>query len=129
MTSLSGEPFADRAVRLSCASPTFGRIADDVVRQVRCVMGVPERAEPEVELEFEGLRKSLDEFYPEFTRIYASLLEGHLGDAASMVLASLESEDVQAYLRVARGIEGDVNALLKGYADRIVAALNVRRRA
>jgi hypothetical protein len=124
MTVPSLEPFDVRAVRLSCASPTFERIADGLVWQVRRAMGVPDRAEPEVELEFAGLRQTLDAFYPEFTQIYANLLSSYLGNAASVALASLESEAVQAYLRVAGQIDADVHAALKDYAARIALALN-----
>lgn len=113
-----------RAVRLSCATPRFERIADDVVSSIRRAMGVPDRAEPEVEQEFAALRATFDELYPEFTQLFAGLLSRYLGAAAPVVLSSLESEPVQAYLQVADAIDAEVNATLRSFAARISEALS-----
>jgi hypothetical protein len=124
MTVPSQDSFESRAVRLGGATPQFQRMADDLVRQVRRAMGVPDQAEPEVELEFAGLRQSLDAFYPEFTKIFADLLASYLGHAGSVALTSLENEVVQAYVQVAEQIEDDVAVVLHGYVPRISAALS-----
>jgi len=87
-------------------------------------MGVPDRAEPEVEQEFSALRATLDSFYPEFTQLFSRHLFGYLGRAAPVVISSLESEPVQAYLRVAEGIDAEVNTTLRSFAVRIGAALS-----
>lgn len=118
------ETLQTRAVRLSCATLRFERIADDLVFSVRRAMGVPDRAEPEVEQEFAALRASLDEFYPEFTQLFAGLLSRYLGSAAPVVIASLESEPVQAYLQVADAIDADVHASLRSFVVHLEDALS-----
>ncbi len=112
-----------RAVRLSCATPRFENIADDLVRSVRRAMGVPDRAEPDVEQEFAALRVTLDHFYPEFAQLFSGLLSAHLGAAESVVLSSLESQPVQAYLQAADAIDAEVNACLRAFVSRIGTAL------
>lgn len=117
------ETLQARAVRLSCATPRFERIADDLVSSVRRAMGVPDRAEPEVEQEFAALRASLDAFYPEFTQLFAALLSHYLGSTAPVVIASLESQPVQAYLEVADAIDADLRASLRSFVVRLEEAL------
>jgi hypothetical protein len=124
MSPSSPETYHVRAVRLCCASSRFERIADDLVSSVRRSMGVPDRAEPEVEQEFAALRGSLDAFYPEFTQLFAGLLSGYLGPATKVVLSSLDSEPVQAYLRVADSIDAEINASLRSFVTRIGVALS-----
>ena len=92
-------------------------------------MGVPDRAEPEVEQEFAALRATFDEFYPEFTQLFAGVLSRYLGAAAPVVISSLESEPVQAYLQVADAIDAEVNASLRSFAARISEALSVAPQA
>jgi hypothetical protein len=124
MNPSSPETPQARAVRLGCAAPRFENMADDLVRSVRRAMGVPDRAEPDVEQEFAALRTTLDDFYPEFTELFAELLHGYLGGAASVVVTSLESEPVQAYLQVADAIDAEVNATLRSLVARIAKALS-----
>jgi hypothetical protein len=119
----------ERTVRLSHANPRFERIADDLVSSVRRAMGVPDRAEPEVEQEFAALRTTLDDFYPEFAQAYARLLAGYLGSAAPVVVASLESEPVQAYLQAVDAIDAEVHASLRSLVGRISTALSTAPQA
>jgi hypothetical protein len=115
----------ERTVRLSHASRSFERIADDLVLSVRRAMGVPDRAEPEVEQEFAALRTTLEQqFYPEFAQAFARLLAGYLGSAAPVVLSSLESEPVQAYLQAVDAIDAEVHASLRSFVERISTALS-----
>lgn len=112
-----------RALRLSCANSRFTSMADELVLSVRRAMGVPDRAEADVEEEFAALRTTLDDFHPEFTQFFAELLSGYLGAAESVVLSSLESAPVQAYLQAADAIDAEVNACLRGFVTRIAGAL------
>jgi hypothetical protein len=129
MNAPSEESFEARTVRLSCAGSHFQRTADLLVLRVRRAMGVPDQAEVEVEQEFRALRASLDEFYPEFTQIFSGLLTRCLGPSSSVVIASLDCEPVQAYLRVADAIDLEASEALRHLAADIAAALRPAREA
>jgi hypothetical protein len=61
-------------------------------------MGVPDRAEPDIEAEFLYLRRCLEDFRPEYEAMFGSLLWEHLGDSAEEALRSVEQTSVQEYL-------------------------------
>ena len=125
MTQISRETLEARAVRLTRAVPLFDGIADDLIINVRRAMGVPEQAEPEVEGEFAALRRTFEQqFFPEFSKMYAALLLQQLGSATSVVLRALEGAPVQAYLAVAQQVEADINGVLRECAASISAALS-----
>jgi hypothetical protein len=96
-------------VEITRATTIFDRIADDLIAGVRHAMGVPPRAEVEVEEEFAFLRASLDVFLPEFRQLYGGLLVKHLGwEEVPEVLEGLESEVAQRYLCAVEGIEAEL---------------------
>jgi hypothetical protein len=128
MNPLSSDTLESRVVRLSQAAPKFGRIADELILKLRRAMGVPDQAEADVEEEFAALRSSLDEFYPEFVKVYGGLLLHHLGGDASVVVPALESEPIQAYLQAADGMEAELSVTLKSLASSIGAALGSQPR-
>lgn len=125
MNQTSRETLEARAVRLTRAAPLFDSVADQLIISVRRAMGVPDQAEPEVEGEFAALRETFNQqFLPEFSKMYATLLLQQLGSATSVVLRALEGAPAQAYLGVAQQIEADVNTALREYVASIAAALS-----
>jgi len=127
MTEPTLESLVSRTVRLSHVAPRFNAMADQLVLNLRRAMGVPDRAEDDVEQEFRALRGSLDAFFPEFERIYSELLLAYVGRAAPVVLSRLENVDVQAYLRVADRIDAEIAQALQALLPRIGAALGTPR--
>ena len=125
MNEVAPEAPETRAVRSSHVAPIFARAADGLVLSLRRAMGVPDKAEPEVEQEFAALRATLErQFRPEFDRMYAGLLKQYLGAASSVVVQALEDPSVQAYLAVSERIAGDVDTALRGCIARLEAILS-----
>ncbi len=87
-----------RAHRLSHEGRAFDGIATRLTHSVRRAMGVPDRAEPEIEEEFQYLRICLDDFRPEYEVAFGSLLWKHLGEGAKEALYAVEAKPVQEYL-------------------------------
>ncbi len=87
-----------RAHRLSHEGHTFDGIAARLTLSVRRAMGVPDRADPEIEDEFRYLRSCLDDFRSEYEAAFGSLLWKHLGEGAREALYALEAKPVQDYL-------------------------------
>jgi hypothetical protein len=110
-------------VEITRAATLFDRIADDLIAGVRHAMGVPPRAEVEVEEEFAFLRASLNEFLPEFRQLYGGLLVKHLGwEQLPEVLEGLESELAQRYLRAVQGIEAELQQHLGRLSQEMLLA-------
>lgn len=110
-------------VQITRAASIFDRIADDLIAGVRHAMGVPLRADVEVEEEFAFLRASLNEFLPEFRQLYGGLLVKHLGwEQVPEVLEGLESEVAQRYLGAVQGIEAELQQHLGRLSQEMLLA-------
>lgn len=117
------ENHAAVAVRLTRAATIFDGIANGLITQVRCAMGVSERADPDIQRELVRLRARLDELYPEYQQIFGRLLLEHIGqEHAPSVLMALRAEPIQEYFRAAPRMDADLQRLLVELAQRMSRA-------
>ena len=111
------------ATSLCGAQSIFQGMADDLVLRIRSAIGVPQRAEDDVEQEFAALRATFDEFFPEFAKIFGGTLDAFLGGALPLIVPALEDESVQAYIRVANAIDAETVTMLQAMSKPLKAAL------
>ncbi|MET0414302.1 MAG: hypothetical protein ABW217_23525 [Polyangiaceae bacterium] len=101
-------------VRLVHADAIFARVADGLIKSVRLRMGVPDRADADVEEEFSALRKELDTHIAEFSELFAGLLRQHVGDQhLGDVLTAMESPAAQRYLQAVGLIDHELEQSLE----------------
>jgi hypothetical protein len=120
MTTSPGDA-AKALVQVTHAARVFDRLVDSLIGQLRASQRVPASREVTVghdgtldisDDEFVSVRERMDALYPEFQRLYGSLLLEQLGpEHAEEVLMALRSEPIQRYFRARRQME---QALLEG---------------
>ena len=69
--------------------------------------------------ELSALRERLDGYFPEFSRLYLTLLRQHLGPNLPVVLAALSNEFVQTYFRALASMEPELISALQKLADKM----------
>lgn len=77
----------------------LSQIVNKIVSQVRLNLGVPDRADDDVEAEFVASRQRLDAYYSEFRAIWSSELFDRLcPERLQAMLGGLSSRAAQRYL-------------------------------
>jgi hypothetical protein len=121
---------ADAAVQITRAAPLFDRLADHLVAQLQDSCEPEDAAQQLAQRsDLRGLRERLDAFFPEFRRLYGSLLIKHLGpERAPQVIAALSDDSVQLYFRALQAMEGELQGALERLGERMVFAARAEAR-
>jgi hypothetical protein len=114
MTTNLGDA-AKTLVQVTHAARVFDRLVDDLMSQLRASQTAPVSREVTLgqdgtldlsDAELIAARERMDALYPEFQRLYGSLLVEQLGaEHTESVLAALHSEPMQRYFRARRQME------------------------
>jgi hypothetical protein len=113
------------AIQITRAAPLFDRLAGAVVehraslcRHQMASGSVCSGSEPDV------LRERLDWFFPKFRDLYFNLLRQHVGSDLPEVLAALNDEAVQRYLRALESMQPALLRCLEQLGQEMVSALS-----
>jgi hypothetical protein len=112
------------AIQITRAAPLFDRLAGAVLEH-RATLATQQRAggsdcsgsEPHV------LRERLDWFFPKFRDLYFNLLRQHVGSDLPEVLAALNDEPIQRYLRALESMQPALLHCLEQLGQEMVSAL------
>jgi hypothetical protein len=113
---------ARAVVRITRVAPLFDRLAEGIIARL------PYEDDGDVALDADDLaaiREKIDGLFPEFRRLYLSLLRKHLGAELPVVLAALEHEAVQRYFKAMQSMENELILELNRLGQKMVCAAGV----
>jgi hypothetical protein len=103
------------AVQITRAAPLFDHLVDMLLLD-----SAPHpKGGADDQAGLSAVREQLDGHFPEFRRMYFTLLRKHVGPSLPLVLAALNDELVQRYFRALKSMEPDLMAGLQKLAEKM----------
>jgi hypothetical protein len=103
------------AVQITRAAPLFDHLVDMLLED----SVAHSHGQPTDQARLSALREQLDAHFPEFRRMYFTLLRKHVGPSLPLVLAALNDELVQRYFRALKSMEPDLMAGLQKLSEQM----------
>jgi hypothetical protein len=103
------------AVQITRAAPLFDHLVDMLLED----SAAHAHGQATDQAPLSALREQLDGHFPEFRRMYFTLLRKHVGPSLPLVLAALNDELVQRYFRALKSMEPDLMAGLQKLAEKM----------
>jgi hypothetical protein len=103
------------AVQITRAAPLFDHLVDTLLQEST----LPEHGQASDQAMQSALREQLDGHFPEFRRLYFTLLRKHVGPSLPLVLSALNDELVQRYFKALKAMEPDLMAGLQQLARKM----------